>query len=515
MPDDIDTAVDAAIDDDATDASDAALLAAPVSAANPMAAPAPVVSHVASPAGTSNAALLNAQVADNAGMVAADQAQADAVAAQAPANAAVAEAKAQGLDDRAAQSAIDAQEIADKEAEFQKHVAEATARADAAEKEYSQHQFHNRWDEASTPKRLLGALAITFGGLGGDKNQALEVLNTTLARDMERQKQALASKEQIAKWRREGVKDMYAQFQDEMGIVKVRQATQLQAVADKAEAMLVRRGIPAAQAANDVEVMKLRAAAAKAKQDGTKDLVETKLRMAQTNAANASAEQSRGMAKALGSGSAYDAFRAAVVAGDTKHVGALATAAGIHPAQIEDEVKKINANQAGGDDDPLAIRDSSGTVVGRVSSPRMVKPVQDRIVQYDNALDALRQLKASGDHIAMGPAYDKAVLAVAAVTQANASDKTTTHEAGTLKRYGLINQAAVDSVIKDLETRQSAFGRQLRPVKGAAKGESQPAGGGVPAGGPPSALPVGAIDAGKTKDGHQAYWLNGKLYAVK
>jgi hypothetical protein len=155
---------------------------------------------------------------------------------------------------------------------------------------------------------------------------------------------------------------------------------------------------------------------------------------------------------------------------------------------------KADASKAtkAADEDKRAVRTPDGAIVGYLGGSRPnVASFQDRYVQYDDALKSLEALKVSkGLGIPVGDAYDRAVLAVAATTTANPSDKTTAHEAGTLKRYGLINEDAINKTIEHLQQRKQAFTNQLRPTDDAA----------------PAAKPKAAFTPGKPKV------LNGKVY---
>lgn len=135
------------------------------------------------------------------------------------------------------------------------------------------------------------------------------------------------------------------------------------------------------------------------------------------------------------------------------------------------------------EDQSTMVRDARGVEVGHAPSPRVVKPMQDRLIQYDDAIKSAEDLLAyRREHgilgaLPTGDAYDRAVLAVAATTQANASDATTAHEAGTLKKMGLVDERAIEKTIEHLKARQAAFLKQLRPIGGGAGGEGGAAGG--------------------------------------
>ncbi len=99
-------------------------------------------------------------------------------------------------------------------------------------------------------------------------------------------------------------------------------------------------------------------------------------------------------------------------------------------------------------------------------SPRLIKPAQDRLINYEDAEESLKGLLKSGDILPTGDAYNRAVLAVAATTTANASDATTTHEANTLKNYGLVSKDAVKRTLEHIQERKKKFLGSLEPLKG-------------------------------------------------
>lgn len=172
--------------------------------------------------------------------------------AVAPAIAQQVEGKAQQLEAEAGaeqQGAAEAQQIRD--AYAQRIKASETAAADA-QKQYENFQFHNYWDNKSTGQYITAKLAAAFGGFGaaltGGQNEALANINRAIDRDFEKQKMQLASRENVAKWRREGVQDLYGQMQKELAGLEVKQGMAHKAVALKAQADAERAGVPLEQA---------------------------------------------------------------------------------------------------------------------------------------------------------------------------------------------------------------------------------------------------------------------------
>lgn len=196
-------------------------------------------------------------------------AAAHAVAAEdavVPTIGATAEGKAQGFDLKQDQIALGNAERARLIAERQPRIDEAKAKAKAAEDTYEKHQFYDYWHGRNSGDKIMSRLAIALNAgvnayLGIPGNELADDLQKRVAQDFEKQKVALHSKENIAKWRKEGVTDLYGQLQTELGALDVKQGKALEAVGAKAEAMALRAGVPEAQARQNVVTAKLAEAA--------------------------------------------------------------------------------------------------------------------------------------------------------------------------------------------------------------------------------------------------------------
>lgn len=178
-----------------------------------------------------------------------------------PAIAATVEGKAAGIDAEKAQLEASMAERNALIAQRMPHIEAAQKQVKEAEDRYLNHQFYDLLANRSTGDKIMSriALALTAGAnayLGIPGNELADRLQHDVAMDFERQKIALHSKEQIAKWKKEGVKDLYDKLQMELGALDVKHGKALAAVGKKAEAMALRAGVPEAQARQNVVTAK-------------------------------------------------------------------------------------------------------------------------------------------------------------------------------------------------------------------------------------------------------------------
>lgn len=143
-----------------------------------------------------------------------------------------------------------------------------------AEDDIKNHQFYDYWDKKSTGDRVVakiaGALdAFGNGILGIPGNEVWDRIQKDIDRDFEQQKLKLHSKEQIAEWKKEGVKDLYTQLQTELGALDVKHAKAYEAAGLKAKAMAIRAGIPEKVAEQNVITAKANEEGANKKLEAT------------------------------------------------------------------------------------------------------------------------------------------------------------------------------------------------------------------------------------------------------
>jgi hypothetical protein len=207
--------------------------------------------------------------------------------------------EAAGLDEQAAARSAAALEAEQVRQNYLDRIKYATVQSDRARQRYESFQFHNYWDSLSTAQHIQSRIASFMGGfvqgVNGGPNVALQALQSAADRDFEAQKAQLSKSEKSADWAAKGVTDLYGQMQHDMAALEVKHSLALKAVADKAQAALIRAGIPAAQAANDATVQGLMAGsyakdlAAKQRYENHFDRQQTSKAESQTTSAKAGA----------------------------------------------------------------------------------------------------------------------------------------------------------------------------------------------------------------------------------
>jgi hypothetical protein len=175
-------------------------------------------------------------------------------------------AKAAAQDAAGATLTTQADEAAKVRENYLQRIEYASTQAARARTQYENYQFHNYWDNKSTGDAIQSVVAGAFGGfssgINGGPNYALVQLQDRINRDFDRQKLQLQRIERTAEWKDKGVTDLYGQMQHDLAALEVKHGLALRAVAAKAQAQLIRTGIPAQQAANDVTVQGFMADAA-------------------------------------------------------------------------------------------------------------------------------------------------------------------------------------------------------------------------------------------------------------
>jgi len=138
----------------------------------------------------------------------------------------------------------------------------AQRQADQAQQEFKNTPIRNYWADRSTGERILSSILVGFGGYGAalvkQPNLALQVLGSQIDHDFRTQEANLRTKEKFAEWKKEGVTSLAQRFQEEQGLLKIKQAAATDQVANEVKAQLMRNGIPAEQAENMVQVQQLR-----------------------------------------------------------------------------------------------------------------------------------------------------------------------------------------------------------------------------------------------------------------
>lgn len=161
-----------------------------------------------------------------------------------------------------AQQAQDARDHAKRvEDAIKEHDAEVEA-AIAKKQEYFDAargaKFHDLWAERSTGDRVLGAVAVFLGGLGGGQNQAMQILDTQMKHAYDAQAADIEGKWKLYAEQSKDA-DAAARGKDEaLANLKLIQSARYEAAADHLAELKTRQGIPAEQAQSDKDVVAIR-----------------------------------------------------------------------------------------------------------------------------------------------------------------------------------------------------------------------------------------------------------------
>ncbi len=407
------------------------------------------------------------------------------------------EAKAQQLEDENVQRQLDEQESRDKQAEQDAILEKTHSEVEDAQKKYSEFKFHDHWRDASPANKALAIIFSAVGGAAatrtGGQNEALKAMDDITEREYKRDLADLSKQENFIKWKREGEKDLVGRFEKERSALLVQQSERLKHMANYAQSQYLRKnpGATVEEARNSELAAGLRQKAAETYSSAVRDIYKIN---AQKAAALAKAKHAGGGA----SSAALDAYYTAVNAmkpGDaiTPAIAILAQRAHVKPNQIAADVDRIRNSGAKSetiDDKKNATSDKrdekldertvtiAGKPIGLLNSSKNVQKFSDRMINYDDAETSLKEALSEAEkhptkRLTVGnPAYDRAVLAIATVTTANASDSTTAHEANTIKSFGLLSPDAIRKTLEHVRDRKQAFMGQLQPLK---KGGQAPA----------------------------------------
>lgn len=413
----------------------------------------------------------------------ADAANAQAAAAEdvGAANAAAADAKAQAEADARVQHQLEAQEAADLRAAHAQAAQAAEDRTQKALVAARDAKIPDFW-AGREGARVSAALMVGLGGaaaglLGTSKNGAADIIQNNVDSYYRREKEKIDNLYKYAEGQGKAQDDLRMRHAAELAELQVQHGATNLAIADHIKEI-------EAASQGRINIAEANAIKAKVLEEGQKSILAGRKTLAEIAYLGARGHKlASGGGGGMATGAAYDAFRAAVLAGQ-EDLGKLAAAAHIKPAQIQGQVKSIReeadnerrlkatANKAAGAgasgsmDPKLAIRDpNTGEIRGYAPSAKNVQQFNTRAVNYDQAIKSLKDILASGELIPRGAKFDNAVLAIASTTTAGSTDANVRHEAGTLKNsLGLLSAKAIKEKIADLETRQAQFYRTLIPA---------------------------------------------------
>jgi hypothetical protein len=349
-----------------------------------------------------------------------------------------------------------------RERQYQSDIQEAKALARAP----------NGPDSDPSWKKTLSTLSVVLGQMGrgalGGENPAERVLNDRIKRDFDNRKMALENRYKELEITHGYNTDLENAAKDDYAKLLAGQKVRMDNLLKHGEAQLTALGVPRAQQASMLAQLGIQAKGAEAEQKWgqiTSSKVDAKLGGTGAGSGNAMTE----LIKMQEDGKPLHVINARATQLGVKTKDFLPVIKDVQSGQsktaAQEATKAAQDEKASAAKDARAVRDGAGNVVGLAPTARVVKQMQDRAVQYDDAIDSLEKLKKNkGFGIPMGADYDRAVLAVAATTTANASDTTTKHEAGTLKNYGLVSDKAINETLEHLKKRRAAFMKQLQPA---------------------------------------------------
>ena len=349
----------------------------------------------------------------------------------------------------------------------------------------------------STGRSILASLGMILGGVSYDphhQNQAVEIYQNAIKQDLEVQR---AQHENL--WK--GVEQAIAQGQqlsgdqlNQMKEFEQEKAEKLQAIIDKGESLKAFSKNEQGKAALDAEHAKLRAQLDDTIVNATR-LERAEKETERHNLAtegNAAARLAKRKGSGTGGAGRADALQQFIdAAGQLKpgdripgSIGVLGLKAGIKPAALAATVDKYRNSgaaatsaenkaegkgKAGGAPAAKDIVFYQGKPVGPAPGGRGgAAAIEKGLVAYDDGLESLEALKKYRlenpvvGSLAKGDAYNRAVLAIAATSTANASDTTTKHEADTLKGLVRIDPDAIQRSIDHITSRRDAQLESLR-----------------------------------------------------
>lgn len=395
------------------------------------------------------------------------------------------------LDAQAAQKAADEQEQKDLQASQNEALERTHAETERIQKQYDDFKFHDHWKEAAPANKALAILFSAIGGAANSRglgpNEALKSMDDISEREYRKDVAELGKKENLIKWKREGEKDLASRYEKERAGLLVQQSSRLKMMGDLAQSQYLKThpGATVDEAKQNVVVKGAYQKAAETYSAAVRDIYKIE---AAKEAAKLKARKAGGggnthpeAAKeliAMREGGATDSEIAGVAA-DKFKIGPKDYRQNYLPLLKDVQARTGAENRESEKEDTRTVY-VNGKPQGMLSSSRNVQKFADRTINYDDALKSLNEALSEAERtptkrLTVGnPAYDRAVLAIATVTTANASDKTTEHEANTIKSFGLISPDAIRKTIEHVKDRKEAFMGQLQPLKTRAAEKESP-----------------------------------------
>ena len=367
--------------------------------------------------------------------------------------------------------------------------------------------------DQSTGSKIASVIGMALSGIGQGlsaagghpaENMAMKVIDERTAREYDIAKNKLANANESVLQARYGYKDTLDNQRAALNDLDADFSSKHRLIAEEAAAQMKAKGVApemiasselvngnlqkASQYEDNIHAREIEAGRKNELADST---IAANSAKANANQALAAYRQGRthkpgtGGGGAGGGSKAIDAMNTVAKAGGS--VGDLEEAgvkAGMSRKEALAQAKAMAAGHGkgggagGGGDQSLVVRDVDGTPIGMAPSTRNVKQLEDRFVNYDQAIKSLQGLLQEGSLVPRGSKWDNAVLAIASTTTAGATDTNVAHEAGTLKdAIGTVGSQAIQDKIADLQRRQQQFKKTLRPLPTGFKVDQGDAGG--------------------------------------
>lgn len=471
----------------------------PIPAGNPLAQPAPAAipglatgNLEAPPLNNSGVVTHRVQLSDaSKGALGALGANANATEATSQAQADNAKAAGDLAESKAADEAGNAQiehdlkvqQIAETErlrAQHEERVRKLQARDDAEYEKFKAMGLKDPDADKGFAHALGAALAIGLGqysaAINHTSNAAAKIFEDARADNYARQRAAIEHQKEVSVKAGTNVHEAEQREAEAMHNLQIKQVALIDSFRSRFKAESLRMGIPEARVNATKTMLELEQ---KANQEREKHL-ETGVRLLEptnTVSRDMTAAELRIKGKGAGGGGAHlDELIAMKESGAADSaIAKRAQELKIPPKLYLPSIANVDRTRSRDAKDAKAAEMDPRTVMvagkprGLAPNARMVKNIEDRAVQYDDALESAKALlerrrKSLIGWAPVGSDYDRAVLAVAATTTANPSDATTKHEAGTLKNFGLVSEQGIKDTIAHLERRKAAFEGQLLPL---------------------------------------------------
>lgn len=383
-------------------------------------------------------------------------------------------ANADERDKVAAEAALQANErkaLADAQDRARQATDAKVAQADQAVKDWQPRDY---WKDADGNTRwgakIAAAVFAGLGGLGmrenGGHNAYLDDLSRHIDAFGAAEKQRLNTAENFQKLAREDRDNVEQNWKIQQGQLDLIQSKRTDSVADQMKAQLIRNGVPAEQAENNVDVQQMIQKAAETRATGREKIAQANAEIALKGATLAASKGPTQDVTSQAISDLRDGIPVAKVA--AKYSLDAKSLKTIQDIASSEERSGFAATKAAGSNDARTVRDVDGNPLGLAPTGRNVQKVQEDIRNLMAASEKLGRLqKMSGPMSALpaGPEFNDAVGAVATVSPLGKSDESVRLEKGALTGlFGNVSSSAVATKKAEIDTKIERLKAQLQPL---------------------------------------------------